>query len=68
MGVGKAIAAAGCRPDWIGAAATFHTGSIATDAHDSPQPYAPRLDAGLYVTAFVGRCGRPKSVSTLKAA
>jgi carboxymethylenebutenolidase len=49
MGGGYALRAAGVFPDRVGAAASFHGGSLATDRHDSPHQLAARVRARLYV-------------------
>lgn len=54
MGAGMAIAAAGTCSDRIAAVASFHGGSLATDAPDSPHRYASKLQAKLYIAAAQG--------------
>lgn len=49
MGGGMAITAAGTFPDRFAAVASFHGGSLATDAPTSPHRLAPRIEAELYV-------------------
>ena len=51
MGGGMAIAAAGTCPDRFAAVASFHGGNLATEAHDSPHNFAPKLKAHLYIAA-----------------
>jgi len=53
MGGGMALTAAGTFPDRIGAAASFHGGSLATDRPDSPHLLAPQMTARIYVGAAV---------------
>ena len=49
MGGGMAITAAGTFPDRVAAAASFHGGSLATDAETSPHRAAPRIKARVYI-------------------
>ncbi|WP_082545788.1 MULTISPECIES: dienelactone hydrolase family protein [unclassified Sphingomonas] len=49
MGGGMALTAAATFPDRIVAAASFHGGSLATDAADSPHLLAPQIAAEIYV-------------------
>ena len=49
MGGGMALTAAGAFPDQVVAAASFHGGSLATDAPTSPHLLAPRIKAEIYV-------------------
>jgi carboxymethylenebutenolidase len=49
MGGGMALTAAGRFPDRVAAAASFHGGSLATDADDSPHLLAPSIKAEVYV-------------------
>jgi carboxymethylenebutenolidase len=51
MGGGYALRAAGVFPDRVGAAASFHGGSLATDRPDSPHQLADRMRARIYVGA-----------------
>ena len=51
MGGGMAISAAGTYPDRFAAVASFHGGSLATDAPTSPHLLAPKLQAEIYVAA-----------------
>ena len=51
MGGGMALSAAGTYPDRFAAVASFHGGSLATDAPTSPHLLAPKLQAGIYVAA-----------------
>ncbi|WP_299966842.1 dienelactone hydrolase family protein [uncultured Roseobacter sp.] len=51
FGGGMAITAAGTYPDQIGAAASFHGSSLASDAPDSPHLYTSKLKAELYIAA-----------------
>jgi carboxymethylenebutenolidase len=49
MSGGLALAAAAHHPDRVAAAASFHGGSLATDAPDSPHRLADRIAARVYV-------------------
>ena len=49
MGGGMAITAAGTFPDRFVAAASFHGGSLATEAPTSPHRMVPRIEAEVYV-------------------
>jgi carboxymethylenebutenolidase len=49
MGGGISLTVAGTYPDRIAAAASFHGGSLATDAEDSPHLLAPKIKARVYV-------------------
>lgn len=49
MGGGYALTAAGTFPDRVGAVATFHGGSLATDKADSPHTFAGRIRAPVYI-------------------
>jgi carboxymethylenebutenolidase len=49
MGGGISLTVAGTYPDRIAAAASFHGGSLATDAEDSPHLLAPKIKAKVYV-------------------
>lgn len=49
MGGGMAITAAGTFPDRFAAVASFHGGSLATDASTSPHRIAPRIEAEVHV-------------------
>lgn len=49
MGGGMVLTAAATYPDRIAAAASFHGGSLATDAVDSPHLLAPQIAAEVYV-------------------
>jgi carboxymethylenebutenolidase len=49
MGGGISLTVAGTYPDRIAAAASFHGGSLATDAEDSPHLLAPEIKARVYV-------------------
>jgi len=51
MGGGMALAAAGTYPDRFAAVASFHGGSLATEAPASPHRMAPALTAEVYVAA-----------------
>lgn len=51
MGGGMALAAAGTYPDRFAAVASFHGGSLATDAPTSPHFLASKLKAEVYVAA-----------------
>jgi carboxymethylenebutenolidase len=59
MGGGFALAAAGCFPDRIAAAASFHGSRLATDAPDSPHLLAPRMKARVYVAGASDDAGFP---------
>lgn len=49
MGGSAALAAAGRFPGRVRAAASYHGGRLATDAHDSPHLLAPKMKARVYV-------------------
>ncbi len=49
MGGGISLTVAATYPDRIAAAASFHGGSLATDAEDSPHLLAPKIKARVYV-------------------
>jgi len=49
MGGGMALTAAGRFPDRVAAAASFHGGSLATDANESPHLLASSIKAEVYV-------------------
>lgn len=49
MGGGMAITAAGTFPDRFAAVASFHGGSLTTDAPTSPHRIAPRIEAEVHV-------------------
>ena len=51
MGGGYALRAAGTFPDRVGAAASFHGGSLATEKPDSPHLLADRIQAKVYIGA-----------------
>lgn len=51
MGGGHAITAAGHHPDRVVAVASYHGGSLATDAPDSPHLLSPSIAARLYIAA-----------------
>ena len=51
MGGGHSLTAAAWHPDRIVAAASYHGGSLATDAPDSPHLLAPRIKARVYIAA-----------------
>jgi carboxymethylenebutenolidase len=51
MGGRLALIAAGCFPDRIGAAASFHGGQLATTESDSPHLLAASMRAAVYVAA-----------------
>jgi carboxymethylenebutenolidase len=51
MGGGISLTVAGTYPDRIGAAASFHGGSLATDSELSPHLLAPSIKARVYVGA-----------------
>jgi len=53
MGGGLALTAAGRYPDRVRAAAAFHAGRIATDAHDSPHRLAESMAAKVYVAGAI---------------
>jgi carboxymethylenebutenolidase len=69
MGGGMALTAAGRFPDRIAAAASFHGGSLATDAADSPHLLAPAIKAEVYVaSADNDRSYPPEMAARLEAA
>lgn len=49
MGGAISLTVAGTYPDRIAAAASFHGGSLATDADDSPHLLVPKIKARLYI-------------------
>jgi carboxymethylenebutenolidase len=49
MGGGMSLTAAGMFPDRVAAAASFHGGSLATDAPISPHLLAPKMKGEIYV-------------------
>ena len=51
MGGGMALAAAGTYPDRFRPVASFHGGSLATDAPASPHLFAPKLKGEVYIPA-----------------
>lgn len=51
MGGGHSLTAAGTHPDRVVAAASFHGGTLATDAPESPHRLAPSMRARLYIAA-----------------
>ena len=51
MGGGMALTAAGCFPERIAAAASFHGGNLATDAPTSPHLLAGSMRGEIYVAA-----------------
>ena len=53
MGGAMSLRAAGLYPDRVAAAASFHGGSLATDAPDSPHLLANRIKAKVFVAAAV---------------
>lgn len=53
MGGNLALRVAAMFPDQIAAAASFHGGSLATDAADSPHLGAPRMKARVYVAGAI---------------
>jgi carboxymethylenebutenolidase len=48
MGAGLALRTAGTHPERVAAAAGFHGGNLASEAHDSPHLLADRITAELY--------------------
>lgn len=69
MGGGMALTAAGFFPDRVVAAASFHGGSLATDAEDSPHLVAPAMKAEIYVAgADNDRSYPPEMAERLEAA
>ena len=66
---GMALRAAAALPDRIGAAASFHGGSLATDAADSPHLLLPRVRARLYFGHAENDRAMPKeAIEKLEAA
>jgi carboxymethylenebutenolidase len=53
MGGRYSVAAAGHFPEWVAAAASYHGGSLATDAPDSPHRLAHAMKARVYVGAAI---------------
>ena len=49
MGGGRALTAAAAYPDRVAAAASFHGGRLATDAHDSPHRHVSTIKGRVYV-------------------
>lgn len=69
MGGGMVLTAAATYPDRIAAAASFHGGSLATDAADSPHLLAPQIRAEVYVAgADKDRAYPPEMAERLEAA
>lgn len=69
MGGGMVLTAAATFPDWIAAAASFHGGSLATDAADSPHLLAPQIAAEVYIAgADKDRAYPPEMAERLEAA
>lgn len=69
MGGGMVLTAAATYPDRIAAAASFHGGSLATDAADSPHLLAPQIAAEVYVAgADKDRAYPPEMAERLEAA